>query len=315
LSLVERNTKLENQILSLEDTLFSMEETLIGLQRKLILTEENVADAQALLQHKETRNQEDKRELIERRTKIDDETERQNEIDSERRAFDATITILEVEVEQTESTKKLEEALKEAEELSKEISELTTKNYNFVVETEHKAKEIIELEKKLTNNVGRTFTARAKNTAELDKMVQLERKRAQESLDYVRDTLKDRIQGLELQLKAMDSSTDSRREKRRLERELKQVTRSIEQGNELTAANGRNIESLEKQLSIVKSRADKLTVEKAQLEKESHKLDQTIRDLKSRLDVTNEINAKFHASVPLEVSTAFEEAAKSSEKK
>lgn len=79
------------------------------------------------------------------------------------------------------------------------------------------------MEKKLTNNVGRSFAQRAKNQNELDKMVQIERKRAQESLDYVRDTLKDRIQGLELQLKAMDSTTDTRREKRKLERELKQV--------------------------------------------------------------------------------------------
>jgi len=291
-----------------------MEESLIALQRKLVIVEEDVADAQALLQHKETRNQEDKRELVERRSKIDDETERQNEIDSERRAFDATITILEVEVEQTESTKKLEEALKEGEDMGKEISELTTKNYNFVVETQHKAKDIIELEKKLTNNVGRSFQNRAKNNNELEKMVQIERKRAQESLDYVRDTLKDRITALELQLKSMDATTDTRREKRKLERELKQVTRSIEQGNELTAANGRNIESLEKQLSIVKSRSDKLTVEKAQLERESHRLDQSLRDLKARLEITNEINAKFHASVPLELSTAFEEEAKSSSK-
>lgn len=75
----------------------------------------------------------------------------------------------------------------------------------------------------MTNNIGRSFANRAKNQNELDKMVQVERKRAQESLDYVRDTLKDRIQGLELQLKSMDSSTDTRREKRRLEREVKQV--------------------------------------------------------------------------------------------
>jgi len=209
----------------------------------------------------------------------------------------------------------LEEKIKEAEELSKEIAELTTKNHNFLVETDHKAKETIELEKKLTNNVGRTFNNRAKNNSELDKMVEVERKRAQESLDYVRGTLKDRISALELQLKAMDSTTDSRREKRRIERELKQVTRSIEHGNEQTAANARGIESLEKQLSIVKSRAEKLTLEKAQLQKEAHKLDQNLRDLKSRLETTNEINAKFNASVPLEVSTAFEEDALSNEKR
>jgi hypothetical protein len=58
-----------------------------------------------------------------------------------------------------------------------------------------------------------------------------------------------------------------------------------------------------------------LTVEKAQLEKEGHKLDQTLRDLKARLEITNETNAKFHASVPLEVSTTFEEEAKSIDKK
>jgi len=134
-------------------------------------------------------------------------------------------------------------------------------------------------------------------------------------LDYVRDTLKDRIQGLELQLKAMDSSTDTRREKRKLEREVKQVTRSMEQGNEQTATNGRTIESLEKQLSIVKSRADKLTLEKTQLEKDGHKLDQTLRDLKTKLEITNEINAKFNASVPLELTVAFEEEAKGANEK
>jgi predicted nuclease with TOPRIM domain len=93
------------------------------------------------------------------------------------------------------------------------------------------------------------------------------------------------------------------------------VTRSIEQGNEQTAANGRAIESLEKQLQIVRSRTEKLTGEKAALDKESHRLDQTLRDLKARLEIANETNAKFHASVPLEVSNAFEEEAKSSEKR
>jgi len=316
LSLVDRNIKLENQILNLEDILFQMEETLIGLQRKLVIAEEDVADAQALLQLRETRNQEDKRELLERRAKIDDEKERQNEIDAERRQFDATITILEVQVERTESTKKLEEALKELEILTKEITELTEKNYSLNTETERKAREIIELEKKLTNNVEKSFASRAKNTAELDRMLQIERKRAQESLDYVRDTLKDRIQGLELQLKALDGSDGSRREKKRLERDVKKVTRSIEQGNEQTAANGRSIESLEKQLAIIKGRADKLTVEKSQLEKEGHKLDQQLHSLKSRLEIVNETNAKFHASAPLELSTALEEEAnRNNEKK
>jgi len=205
--------------------------------------------------------------------------------------------------------KKLEEALQELEILSKEIAELTSKNYTFVVETENKNKEIIEQEKKLTNNISRAFSGHAKSSAELDKMVQTERKRAQESLEYVRDTLKDRIQGLELQLKSMDSSTDSRREKRKLEREVKKVTRSIEQGNEQCAENARTIESFEKQLSIVKARTESVTIEKAALEKESHKLDQTIHDLRSRLEIVHETNAKFSAAVPQSVTTTLEEEA------
>jgi len=311
LSLVERNQKLESQIVSLEDQLFSVEETLIGLQRKLILTEEDVADAQALLQQRETRNQEDKRELAERQTKIDDETERQNELDSEKRAFDARITILEVEVEQTNCIKKLESAIQDLETLGKDVVELTAKNQNFLLETENKNKDTIEFEKKLTNKISRSFTIRAKAVAELDKMVLSERKRAQESLEYVRETLKDRIQGLELQLKSLDSTSSSRTEKRKLEREVKKVTRSIEQGNEQSAENARTIESFEKQLSIVKERTEKVTIEKAGLEKESHKLDQTIRDLKSRLEIVHETNAKFIAAVPQDLATNIEEEANS----
>ncbi len=56
----------------------------------------------------------------------------------------------------------------------------------------------------------------------MEKLLQNERKRAQEALEYVRATLKARIEGLELQLKSMDT-TDSRREKRSMERNLKQV--------------------------------------------------------------------------------------------
>jgi len=122
---------------------------LIELKRKLILTEGNVAESQATLRQKETRNDEDRRELFERKAKIETETQIQREIDSERIAFDSTISTLEtVESGQKDLPKQLEDALKLYDDLTHQISELSAQNYNLEIETDNKQKEIGELEKK-----------------------------------------------------------------------------------------------------------------------------------------------------------------------
>jgi len=183
------------------------------------------------------------------------------------------------------------------------------KNYNLEIETDNKQKEIGELEKKLSNNSNRSFSNKAKLTNELDYMIQIEKKKAQEALEFVRDALKEKIQSLEVKLQSLDAN-ESRKEKRRIERDQKQVTRKIEEGSEQSASNVRNIESLEKQLAAMKARAEKLTFENAQLDRDTQKLEQTVLNLENRLDLANDSNARFGAKVPLELTTAIEEEAK-----
>jgi hypothetical protein len=174
--------------------------------------------------------------LADRLNRLDEEITRLNDLDSERRKFDSHITVLEAEVEQSNHVnQKIEVALSEMEAGRKTVAELMSKNGDLLTVralfkladdgkvTERQSRELIDIEKKFSNEVARQHHIHAKSVGELEKLVTAERKRAQEALDYVRATLKARIQGLELQLKEMETGTESRRLKRKMERELMQV--------------------------------------------------------------------------------------------
>jgi len=95
-----------------------------------------------------------------------------------------------------------------------------------------------------------------------------------------------------------------------MERELKQTLRSVDEGKEQASRNARRIEQLEKQLEMIKPRAESLTGEKAKLEGVSHKYDREIRTLKTQLGIVYSTNAKLNAYVPLEVAQAIDEETK-----
>lgn len=139
----------------------------------------------------------------------------------------------------------------------------------------------------------------------MEKLVTAERKRAQEALDYVRATLKARIQGLELQLKEMETGTESRRVKRKMERELMQVryscvpniyfkaTRSFDEGKERAGRNALQLEALDKQLELVKQRSEKLQAEILQSESQEHDLKREVLTLKGQLEAALQVNASM----------------------
>jgi len=291
--------------------LLDVEDEVMGLKKKLALAEEDITEAAALLASRETRNEEDRRRFAERQMRLDEETSRLDEVDAERRSFESRITVLEAEAEQSNFVQqKLEKALAELDSTRKLLADLVEKNSELVERTDHRAREIIDLEKSFTNNVTHQHVLHAKAVADMEKLLQKERERALEALEYVRATLKARIQGLELQLKSLDATTDSRREKKKMERELKQTLRSVDEGKEQASRNARRIEQLEKQLEMIKPRAESLTGEKAKLEGVSHKYDREIRTLKTQLGIVYSTNAKLNAYVPLEVAQAIDEETK-----
>jgi len=189
----------------------------------------------------------------------------------------------------------------------KNVAELIEKNGELVEKTEKRAREIVDLEKSFTNNVAHQHVLHAKAVSDMEKLLQKERERAQEALEYVRATLKARIQGLELQMKSLDATTDSRREKRKTERELKQTLRAIDEGKEQANRNARRIEQLEKQLELIKPRAEELVAEKQKLEANHHKYSREINTLQTQLNIVYATNAKLNAYVPLDVIQGIEE--------
>jgi len=218
---------------------------------------------------------------------------------------------LEAEVEQSNFVQqKLEKSLQELEAARKNVAELMEKNSELVSVTDRKAREIVDLEKSFSNNVASQHILHAKTVGDMEKLLQNERKRAQEALEYVRATLKARIQGLELQLKTMDTTTDSRREKRKMERELKQTLREIDSGKEQATRNARRIEALEKQLELVKPRGEVLQLEKQHLEADHHKYARELGTLHTQLNLVYATNAKLNAQVPLEVLQNLDEGPK-----
>jgi len=242
--------------------------------------------------------------------RLDEEVARLNELDSERRKFDSHITVLEAEAEQSNHVnQKIEVALVEMEAGRKMVAELITKNGDLVVVTERQARELIDIEKKFSNEVARQHHIHAKSVTELEKLVVAERKRAQEALDYVRATLKARIQGLELQVKEMETGTESRRLKRKMERELMQATRAFDGGKERAARNALQIEALDKQLELAKQRGEKLQTEILQAESQEQDFKREVLKLQGQLTGALQVNAKLNAAVPLEVRVAVEEEA------
>eukprot|EP01126_Amoeba_proteus_P053406 TRINITY_DN6505_c0_g1_i3.p1 TRINITY_DN6505_c0_g1~~TRINITY_DN6505_c0_g1_i3.p1 ORF type:complete len:369 (+),score=112.59 TRINITY_DN6505_c0_g1_i3:70-1176(+) len=250
-TLVKKNHLLEEQIEKLEDTLFEAEEEVMTLQRSLLLNEEEITDTQAILQHLETQNDDNRRELSDRHNRLDEETTRFNELDAEKRKFDGIITVLEARVLQSyHVNQKIEVALSEMEALRKHVAELMERNGELGLTTERQARELVDIEKKFTNESTRHHHIHAKAVAEFEKLVLAERKRSQEALDYVRATLKARIQGLELQLTELETGTESRRLKRKMERELMQANRKYDTFKEQRTRNALQIESLEKQADL-----------------------------------------------------------------
>jgi len=143
-------------------------------------------------------------------------------------------------------------------------------------------------------------------------MIETERKRAQQAIDYVRQTLKAKIRVLEAQVEVdRTSDTNIKNEKRDIARQHKNVKRKLDEKKSEVGRDKRKIEALSKQVAALKERQRKLTMEISDLENEQHTLKRETSTLATQVEGTQFSNAKLHVLVPTTVSTSIEEEASS----
>jgi len=293
----------------LEDKLFDAEEQAGSLRRKLQVAEEEASDFQALLEQREAANALLRQDLASMQDKLTAEAQKRTAIDAERRKFEHRIAILESEGEANAAAQtKLEGALEEVDGLRVKVAELLNRNGDLEQQVEKKSGEVVQLEKKLRGEMSRSREHHNKTVGDMEKLIEAEKRRGQQAIDYVRNTLKSRIQVLQLKL---DDGTDTfashKKEKRGLEKSLKQVSRIVDDQRGQSTRDSRRIESLERQLKRSKERSDELLEHRNQLESKAFQLDRDLNTLSAQYDAAVHINAKLNAQVPLAVRITIEE--------
>jgi len=198
--------------------------------------------------------------------------------------------------------------LEEVDRLRTKVAEYLNHNGELEQAVDRKGGEVVQLEKKLRAEMARSREHHNKTVADMEKLIEAEKRRGQQAIDYVRNTLKSRIQVLQLKLDdGSDTFASHKKEKRGLEKGMKQSQRIVEDQRAQSTRDARRIESLERQLKRSKERADELLEARNQIEGKNFSQQREIDTLKAQLDAAIHINAKLNAQVPLNVRVNIEE--------
>jgi len=295
--LEERNKKLVSQIDHLEDKVYSSEETRLKLQKDLLLAEEEAAEYKSKLDLRDAQNSQLRKEFDDLSARLAEEVSKLAEIESDRRKTEHKKTILETEVEESKrSQARLDATLSEIEEVRKKVALLLDQKGAAVSNKDRASRSLSELEQKLRAEFFRGRELNKRTTAELDALIETERKRGQQAIDYVRKSLKAKIRQLEVQIDLnRETDLDFKKEKRRVARELKQVNRKLDDQKSQSTHNERHIESLTKQLGSLKEGCDKDNQLKVSLETDIANLQREVGTLSAQYNAACRINAKLNA--------------------
>jgi len=146
---------------------------------------------------------------------------------------------------------------------------------------------------------------------DLEQIIEAERKRCQDAIDYVRKTLNAKIRVLELQLQdERENDSTFKKDKRKIDQELKQVYVELEEHMAKSARDARRIESLERQITLLKERHDKVQFEKNNLETGKYSLQRTKETIKAQVDAAKLVNEKLNSELPADQKISLDEMGK-----
>jgi len=300
--LEKRNKKLLDQMEELEDRLFDSEEIKSSTQRKLTLVEREVEDFRTLLQQRDSEHERLTRELEKMNIKVSEKSETRALADIDRKNLERQIAILQTDAEQNERAQaKADKATDEAERLRHRIGEVIDQKAEKANLLNDLDKKKVDLEKKLEASTVRNREYNSKTVADLEKVIDAERKRGQQAIDYVKRTLNAKLRFLELQLEeGRENVANFTKEKRSLDKQLKTAIRELEEEQALSTQALRRLETLERQLTVSQEQLSKKTLQRDLLETQNYSLTRQKDTLTAQLDAALFINAKLNAELPKE---------------
>jgi len=265
--------------------------------------EEEGAENKSLLDLRDAQNAQLRKEFDELSARLAEEVSKLAELESDRRKIEHKKTILETQVEENKRAEaRLEATLSEIEELRKKVAVLLDQKSSSTLNKEQASRSVSELEQKLRAEFFRGRELNKRTVTELDSLIETERKRGQQAIDYVRKSLKAKIRQLEVQMDLnKETDLDFKKEKRRVARELKQVNRKLDDQKSQSTHSERHIESLAKQLASLKEHHDKDHQEKVKLETEIANLQREVGTLTAQYDAACRINAKLNSMIGTEL--------------
>jgi len=246
-----------------------------------------------------------RKEFDELSAALAEEVSKLAELESEKRKIEHKKTVLETQVEENKRAQaRLDSTLHEIEEVRQKVATLIDQKGSAVSHKDRASRAVGELEQKLRSEFFRARELNKRTVTDLDGMIEVERKRGQQAIDYVKKSLKAKIKQLEVQIDLnRETDLDLKKEKRRVAREVKQVNRKLEDQKSQTTHNERHIESLNKQHSALKERHDKDYQTKVTLDTEIADLEREVGTLTAQFNAACRINAKLSTLTSVPVAT------------
>jgi len=299
--LEKRDKKLIDQMEELEERLFDSGEASAATKRKLALVEREVNDFKSLLlQQREADHAKLIKELDQLKQKVSDKVSARTSVEAERRDLEHKIAILQSEAEQNERAQvKAENASDEAERLRTRIAEIIDQKAVKAAQLIELDKKKVDLEQKLKEATVRNKETNIKTVADLEKIIDAERKRGQQAIDYVKRELNAKLRFLQLQLdEGKENSNNYSKDKRTLDKELKSATRELEDEQAIATSLLLRIETLERTINKVEEETDRDLIRKDFLDTQNYSLKREKDTLRAQLDAALFVNEKLNAEIP-----------------
>jgi len=272
------------------------------LNRKLSLVQEESKDFRELLSQRDQQNEQLRRDVDKLSTSLQEQIRKRTDIDSDRRKLESNVALLQTEAEQNDRVKsKLDRALDELDSLQRRLETLITEKASAEQQLAQYDKKKAELDRKLQSESYRSREENNKTVTDLEQIIEAERKRCQDAIDYVRKALNAKIRVLELQLQdERESDSVFKKDKRKLDQELKEAYVQLEEHMDKSARDSRRIESLERQIKILKENHDKVVFDRNNLDTVKYSLDRTKETIKAQLEAAKLVNQKLNSELPKE---------------
>jgi len=133
----------------------------------------------------------------------------------------------------------------------------------------------------------------------LEKIIDAERKRGQQAIDYVKRTLNAKLRFLELQLEeGRENVTNYSKEKRALDKDLKSAIRELEEEQGIATGLSLRVETLERTIKKVEEETERGLIGKELLDEQNYSLKREKDTLRAQLDAALFVNEKLNAELP-----------------